>query len=163
MDLEQVRTDIVAPALHHIGLWSPEAEALVLATGIAESGYTCLRQLGGGPALGFWQMEPDTEADIWTNWLIHRPAVAERVDELKLQIRGLPRAQNLIASPLYGAALCRLKYYRAPGALPAVGDLEDQAAYWKLHYNTPAGKGTAAYFAGKVRDKVSRLTMEVAQ
>ena len=42
------------------------ARQLILRTGAAESGYQTRRQYGGGPARGFWQMEPATEEDIHT-------------------------------------------------------------------------------------------------
>ena len=39
-----------------------------------------------------------------------------------------------------GTAICRIHYWRKPGAIPA--EIEGQAAYWKRHYNTPLGRGT---------------------
>ena len=49
--------------------------------------------------------------------------------------------ENLATNLNYGAAVCRLSYYRKPDALPAAGDIEAQAAFWKQHYKTPLGKG----------------------
>ena len=42
---------------------SDDAVELVLVTGIVESGYKYLRQLGDGPARSFWQVEPATCVD----------------------------------------------------------------------------------------------------
>jgi hypothetical protein len=36
--------------------------------------------------------------------------------------------------------MARTHYLRCPGPIPHT--IEGQAAYWKLHYNTPLGKGT---------------------
>ena len=43
---------------------SDDAIDLVLVTGIVESRYKYLRQLGNGPACSFWQVEPATCVDI---------------------------------------------------------------------------------------------------
>ena len=49
---------------------------------------------------------------------------------------------------MYGAAVCRLCYYRKPDALPEAGDIEGQALFWK--YNTVFGKGTVSKYVDKV-------------
>lgn len=41
-------------------------------------------------------------------------------------------------------AMCRLHYRRVPQALP--NNIEEQAAYWKKHYNTYKGKGSTTHF-----------------
>ena len=53
---------------------------------------------------------------------------------------------------MYGAAVCRLCYYRKPDALPEAGDIEGQAAFWKQHYNTPLGKGTVTKYVYEVQN-----------
>ena len=52
----------------------------------------------------------------------------------------------------YGAAICRLCYYRAPGALPDEGDPEGQARYWKRYYNTPLGAGTVEKYIAEAEE-----------
>lgn len=42
-------------------------EDLLYATGAIESNYETRRQLEGGPARGFWQVEPNTALDLVTN------------------------------------------------------------------------------------------------
>jgi len=47
--------------------------------------------------------------------------------------------------------MTRVHYYRmgqivAREPIPAAGDIPAMAAYWKTHYNTPGGAGTAAQF-----------------
>ena len=51
---------------------------------------------------------------------------------------------------MYGAAVCRLCYYRKPDALPEAGYIEGQASFWKQHYNTPLAKGTATKYVYEV-------------
>ena len=60
LDAKQLRELVIKPALLEIELWSEAAEELVLGTAIVESRLSFIKQLGSGPALGFWQIEPDT-------------------------------------------------------------------------------------------------------
>lgn len=156
LDARHIRELVVRPALQAIDLWSPAAEDLVLGTGLVESRFMFLRQLGGGPALGLWQMEPATHDDVWRNFLDFRPELGERVGALaawrKLpMIEPAARAGELAWNLRYAAALCRVHYRRAPAPLPEAGDVDGYAAYWKRFYNTAAGAGTAAAFAALYR------------
>ena len=73
LDVNQVRLYVVRPALQEIGLWSQVAENLVLGTAVTESRLKYLKQLGKGPALGIFQMEPFTHNDIWRTHLWGKP------------------------------------------------------------------------------------------
>ena len=42
--------------------------------------------------------------------------------------------------------MARLVYRRRPEPLPPASDIPALAAYWKAHFNTVAGKGTATKF-----------------
>ncbi|MDR9502667.1 MAG: hypothetical protein RI601_12795, partial [Desulfurivibrionaceae bacterium] len=46
----------------------------------------------------------------------------------------------------YQIIMARLQYLRVPDALPDHFDIAGLAAYWKQHYNTPAGRGTVDEF-----------------
>ena len=140
---------VIAPALEKIGLWSRSAEELVLGTAIVESGLTYIRQWGEGPALGLWQVEPSTQNDLYTNFLNYRPSLSFKINELRSA--GLNLEENLATNLMYGAAICRLCYYRKSEPLPEAGDIEGQGQYWKQHYNTPLGKGTAIKYVYKVQ------------
>jgi hypothetical protein len=74
IDPRQFRALIVRPALESINLWSQQAEDLVMGTAAQESRLIYLRQLGNGPALGLFQMEPATHNDIWVNFLRWKPS-----------------------------------------------------------------------------------------
>ena len=57
---------------------SEDAINLVLATGIAESRYEYIRQMGDGPARSFWQVEAATAVDNLAHYLKHRPKLMRR-------------------------------------------------------------------------------------
>ena len=145
----QTRSLVIRPALKKLKLWSPSAEELVLGTAIVESGLTYLKQHGDGPALGLWQVEPATHDDLYTNFLNYRPELGSKLIELRAA--GLSLDENLATNLMYGAAVCRLCYYRKPDALPEAGDIEGQAAFWKQHYNTIFGAGTVSKYVYKVQ------------
>ena len=147
LDPEQFRLRVIRPSLKRLGLHSRAAELLLLGTAITESKLSALVQNGGGPALGVYQIEPATHADIWRNYLTFRPVVAARV--LILAAGGFGRAEQLIWNLGYATAIARLVYRRRPEPMPPAGDIPALAAYWKAYFNTTAGKGTAAKFIGR--------------
>lgn len=142
LDVRQVLDLVIVPALETLELDSPAARQLLLGTALQESGLRYIQQLGGGPALGLWQMEPATHDDIWNNYLNRKPELVQRLQSLSQHRIALAMAADL----WYAAAMCRIQYFRRPEPLPAAGDIPAQAAYWKQHYNTPAGAGTVAEY-----------------
>ncbi len=138
LDPSQLKELVIRPTLVKIGLWSRAAENLVLGTGLAESQLQHLRQLGGGPALGLYQMEPETHDDIWETFLKFRVELASKVQGL---CSPYPRLSQLIGNLEYATAMCRVRYFRAPAGLPAADDANGMAQYWKKWYNTPLGAG----------------------
>lgn len=139
MDLKTAKYEIVTPALKRIGLASPSAINLVTGIGLVESAYRTKRQYGGGPALGYWQMEPATHDDCWTNFLDYRPLLAGLV-------RGIirpnqPQSILLLEDDFYAAALCRIRIFRSPTPLPSPDCALALCQYWKLHYNSSRGAG----------------------
>ena len=57
---------------------SEDAINLVLATGIVESRYEYVRQMGDGPARSFWQVEAATAVDNLAHYLKHRPDLMKK-------------------------------------------------------------------------------------
>ena len=135
---------IIKLALEHLDLDSEDARSLIYNTGKVESGYRTLQQYGGGPALGFFQMEPNTALDIWDNYVMYRPKYREKLYALGFDDGALKFC--LLSNIGLQAALCRLHYRRVPSALPKADNLKAQAKYWKKFYNTEAGKGTIKHF-----------------
>lgn len=121
------------------------AEQLVLGTGIQESLLVHRQQLGGGPALGLFQMERATHNDCWENFFKFRTALADKVRQT-LAAGQQPVADTMKGNDRYAAAMCRIRYRRVSDPLPAPNDLQTMANYWKQHYNTPLGAGTPEEF-----------------
>lgn len=147
IDLAQLRTLVIRPTLQRLvsgGVgYSLAAETLVLGTGLHESGnYQYLAQVGGGPALGFWQMEPATFTDCWVNFINYRTPLAQVLNALRPPLPLDPR--ELVTNLALACAMCRVRYARAADPLPEATDAQGLAAYWKAHYNTPLGAGSAA-------------------
>lgn len=147
LDAQQVLLHVVRPALDELDLWSKKAEALVIGTAAQESKLCYLSQLGAGPALGLWQIEPATHEDIWENYLTYRPERAKAVLAAAgvPDYVGTPPAEWLIFNLRYSAAMCRVHYVRVPAPLPDEDDVEAMGKYWKRYYNGP-GDGTVAQF-----------------
>ena len=139
------RDFVIRPTIKSLGLWSTEAEELLLGTALKESGLIHRVQLGGGPARGLFQMEPATHDDIWDNYLRYHKALATLAKSLKSRPTAAG-AYELRNNDRYAAAMARIHYKRAPAPLPAAGDVQAMAAYWKRYYNTIHGAGTVAQY-----------------
>lgn len=155
LNATQFRDLVIRPTLEAIGgpQNSEAAVQLLLATALHESRLEFLKQHPTGPALGVYQMEPNTHDDlavwIWNNrykylehdtgtslyericWLLEKDSFS--YDWLSFDLR-------------YATVMTRLHYWRVPEALPEAGDAAGMAAYWKRYYNTPKGKGTEGQF-----------------
>ena len=139
-------------ALYRIDAYSDDALALVVRTGMAESGYRALKGYGeGNPAIGFFQIEPATMNDMIDNYIKYRSRY--KVDLISL---GMNFEKDTIISVMSNiavqAALCRIHYRRDKHSIPSWDDLEGQAKYWKRVYNTNLGRGTTEHFIKANKD-----------
>ncbi len=155
IDPRDLKRLVIRPTLERLGLSSPAAVNLLLATAIVEStagGMQYLKQRSGGPALGIYQIEPATHRDVWENYLRFRDTLADTVWSLStVEWRGASLAHNeLIWNLAYATAIARIVYLRDPQPLPPAEDLPALGAYWKRVYNTSAGKGTVEHFLDQV-------------
>jgi len=121
--------------------YSDEAVELVFETGNAETGYRHLEQMGG-PAVSFFQLEPDTIADNWENFIIFRPKLIEGIYSLGY-IEKYPMFSTL-SNIAVATAMCRVYYWRQDGPIPST--TEERAEYWKDVYNTDLGEGTIKHY-----------------
>jgi hypothetical protein len=136
--------EIAAWTIDKLGMYSDDALSLIMRTGFAESGFRHLEQMGDGPAVGFFQVEPATIMDTWDNYVQYRPELRNALYSLGFdESEGRHRVMSNIALQV---AFCRLKYRRDKYAIPKTADLEGQAKYWKRVYNTRLGKGTVEHF-----------------
>lgn len=149
LDVRQLRDFVVRPVLEDLGAWSLGAEQLVLGTAAQESGFVYLHQLGKGPALGLWQMEPFTYRDIWASYLDSRPGLARSVRMMISAVNSAgrpPEPSELVWNLHLACAMCRILYLRAPFAMPEAGDLAGMAHNYKRFYNSPLGAATEEEF-----------------
>ncbi|QNT78175.1 hypothetical protein JGUZn3_09440 [Entomobacter blattae] len=137
LDISHIKNGVVSPALKAVGLDEGAAINLVTGTAIAESHCRYLYQFGGGPALGLWQMEPDTHKDIWVNFLYYHKDLAAKINFL---MTAQDRKQQLVTNLAYAAVMCRILYLRSSLALPNAADAKALSLYHKQVYNTAQGK-----------------------
>lgn len=145
MDASQLREYVVRPALKAIDKWSQSAENLVMGTAAQESNLKYIHQLGNGPALGLFQMEPATYKDIWDNYIEYRADLTDKIlSAIESDIN--PISGRMMWDLRLSAIMCRVHYMRVPKPLPDENDVWEMARYWKDFYNTAQGKGTVEEF-----------------
>jgi hypothetical protein len=149
INLEQYKQYVLLPVLNALEMDSPEAIELMVGTGLQESRFKHLRQLSGGPGIGFYQMEMATAEDI-----VYRYTQNKKHDFRTKVSRAVPLGEplwlltpdelewELTVNLALQVLLARLKYYMVPEPIPPARDFKGHAAYWKQHYNTPLGAGT---------------------
>lgn len=146
LDVRQLLELVIRPTLAAIGLGGHGSEMLVLGTAATESmGFRYVKQLGRGPALGLWQMEPATYLSLWRDLLDQRPGLKHAVLGVGSYLNP-PAPARLISDLALGAAMCRVRYLWDPHPIPRGDDVRALAETWKRGYNTAAGKGTVEKF-----------------
>jgi len=149
MDAQQLHDHIIKPTLQYMGgnYDSKDARFLLLCTAAIESkcGYY-IKQING-PALGIWQMEPDTECDIYKNCdMLKGVYFNSKISKLISENSTKTDNEALINSPMYACAMARLKYSMDKAPLPDRHDIKAVYDYYKRIYNTPAGASTYEKF-----------------
>ena len=136
MSPDQLLKYIIRPTLQEMGpqFTSQSAEVLLLITAAVESDLGhFVHQVGGGPAMGLYQMEPDTHEDLWDNWLDYRP------DSSNLISGGRSDPSRLMWDLRYSTQLCRMHYWRFPEPLPEYWDRDGHWAYYRYRWNSFLG------------------------
>ncbi|MCP4762127.1 MAG: exodeoxyribonuclease V subunit gamma [archaeon] len=130
--------ELIEETLKEVDMYSESAVNLLLGTAAQESAFgTYLKQIKG-PALGVFQMEPDTYRDIFDHYLKYRPNMIPWLKD-----RG---ALVMVYNLRFAIIMCRLRYRRVSEKLPENKDVNGLARYWKKYYNTKLGKGTEEEF-----------------
>lgn len=103
-----------------------------------------LRQIGGGPGRGVFNMEIDTELDIWENYLAFRPLFVSKLHKIT---GGSYLSEYALEGNIpYQIIMTRLHLWRVKEPLAEADDINGHARYWKKHFNTKIGKGTVEQF-----------------
>lgn len=134
MDLKQftdfTRRRLQMYAIRGLPLYSESAVMLTMGTAAHESGLgTFLHQIGGGPALGPYGIEPAT-----FEWIRgkYQDTFSRLLDA---------SAPQLEWDMDLGLLVCRLRYYVAEPPLSVPDDVRGMANYWFRFYN---GSGVAS-------------------
>lgn len=136
-----VHAETMLPKEKYVKLSTCSAVELLVMTAAQESLLgRYLSQLGGGPALGIFQIELNTYQDLFVNYLRYRPYMSEIVDSFtspscsfKLQLKANIPLQIVLA---------RLLYLRHPTPLPSYPRANAIAEYYKKYWNTSKGEAT---------------------
>jgi len=145
LDIQNFKNLILVPTLKAVDLYSESAVNLLLGTAIQESRLTYLKQKGGGPALGLFQIEPATLDDIYFRYL-QREDKKELLGRVQQFLTLQDVRDQVIGNIPFAVLIARVRYLMVPEALPFYDDIDGLAKCWKKHFNTPAGKGEAHEF-----------------
>ncbi len=155
IDLVQRFTLPAAYALLPARMQSPEATAMLLAIGLQESRFRVRRQLGNGPARGFWQFERGGVLGV-----LKHAASAPHVQPLLKALCYPPDPDGgvyglLEHNDVLAAGVARLLLWTDGKALPRRGDAEGG---WQTYYrNWRPGKPHPATWAAFYADAWARV------
>jgi hypothetical protein len=112
---------------------TPQAEVMLLAIGLQESGFQTRQQVGG-PARSFWQFEKGGGVRGVLS-CVDTKTMAQMV----CVHRGIPPTPDsvyarMLDDDLLGCAFARLLLYSDPAPLPAIGDVSGSWAYYKNNW-----------------------------
>ena len=106
----------------------------------------------GGPALGIFQIEPDTHRDLWLNYLYYNADKLHAVREFAYwsdlehdaeRDFYYPSPIQLSGNVFYAIACARMQYYRKPFIMPTnITPITTLAEIWKQYWNTSLGSGS---------------------
>lgn len=132
MTLDEIVTSAINPALALLPkqMDSPQARVMLLAIGLQESRFEYRRQMGNGPARGFWQFEQNGGV----RGCVNHPASSGLLKQICVAsgVAFEPRAiwSALERDDVLAAAVARLLLYTDQRPLPA---LDDPDAAWDCY------------------------------
>lgn len=134
--LSNIIETAVAPALAILPkhMDSPAARCMLLAIGLQESGFTCRRQKGNGPACGFWQFELGGGVTG-----VYRHHTSHEHMHTLCRARGVsfdprPIWAALETDDVLAAGVARLLLLTDPKKLPALGDEKTAWDYYQRNW-----------------------------
>lgn len=152
---------VIKPTLKELSAYdaridSEPARALLLGIAAQESslGYR-LKQENNGPALGVFQMEPETHHSLWDNFISYRSDLWNVLSRMAGKVADNEEIppEEMITNLKYACAMARLRLWVSPFPLPTeANNIKALGEYWKQHYNTPLGKGKVSDFIANYPD-----------
>lgn len=137
MDLQTVIHKAINPAMELLPpqMDSVKARVMLLAIGLQESRFKHRRQLGNGPARGFWQFERGTQQSRGGVWGVFLHEASSKHLRALCAARGVEFHPSAIYAALefddvLAAGVARLLLWTDPKPLP---DLCDPQAAWHLY------------------------------
>lgn len=137
MTLDEITRTGIEPAMDLLPgkLNSPQARVLLLAIGLQESRFEHRRQMGNGPARGFWQFELGTRASKGGVWGVYLHAASAGLLRQLCVARGVAHTpadiwRAIEHDDVLAAGLARLLLLTDAPPLPAVGDADEA---WRLY------------------------------
>ena len=148
MNAQQLHDYIIKPTLEYMGgnYNSKSARFLLLCTAAIESNCGYYIKQVNGPALGIWQMEPETHDDIWAVCDALYGSLGQMMPNLTNAHAGELNHIYMIANPMYACAMARLKYSMDSEPLPDYNNFRAVYDYYKRIFNTPLGASTYEKF-----------------
>lgn len=123
--------------------YSEDAVELLMMLAAHESNLgTWIRQLGGGPALGVYQHEPETIRDLYRVVISKKQKLDFAVAKFVPSTKSLTAKDysELVETDLrYATVLARVHFMRFSEPLPKAEDVSGMAQYCKKYWNTEAG------------------------
>jgi hypothetical protein len=140
-----------------------EARVMLLAIGLQESGFATRRQMGNGPARGFWQFEPGTRASRGGVWGVYLHRASNELLRLLCRDRDCnfdPRAiwGRLEDDDVLAAGIARLLLLTDPHPLPQIGDVDAAWSYYLRNWRPgkPRPESWPDYYAQAVAECIPR-------
>jgi hypothetical protein len=133
--LSNVVETAIVPALALLGdhTDTSEARCLLLAIGLQESGFTCRRQKGNGPACGFWQFELGGVTGVHSHHVSH-PYLHTLCRARGVSLDPKPIWAALETDDVLAAGVARLLLLTDPKKLPELGDANGAWDYYKRNW-----------------------------
>lgn len=131
MTLDEIIQDAYRPALGLIGVAdTPQARVMMLAIGLQESRFTHRRQMGNGPATGFWQFERGGGVKGVLQHAASKAKAAALCKARGIDSEPMAAWAALETDDVLAAGFARLLLLTDPRALPEINEREDAYLYY---------------------------------
>lgn len=133
--LQTITTTAIDPSLALLPkhMDTPQARVMLLAIGLQESRFEYRRQMGSGPAKGFWQFERGGGVKGCVNHPASAPHLRHLCAARNVEFTAQAIWDAIEHDDVLAAGLARLLLWTDPNKLPALGDVDGA---WELYLRT---------------------------